>query len=86
MKQLNFNNQKTMFTENDIDQIITIIGHRCRIKTCNRLRSILTYSPSLVPSYGILERLIKEGEKWSYVAGQSYTDELKSVRDCILKG
>ncbi len=86
MKQLNFNNQKTTLTENDIDQIITIIGHRCRIKTCNRLRSILTYSPSLVPSYGILDRLIKEGEKWSYVAGQSYTDELKTVRDCILKG
>lgn len=86
MKQLNFNNQKTTLTEKDIDQLVALIGHRCRIKTCNRLRSILTYSPSLVPSYGIFDRLIKEGESWSYVAGQSYTDEIKTVRECILNG
>lgn len=84
--QLNFNNQKTNLTENDIDQLVSLIGHRCRVKTCMRLRSILTYSPSLVPSYGILNRLIKENDVWSYVAGQSYTDELKTVRECILKG
>lgn len=55
MRQLNFNNQKTNLNENDIDQLVSIIGHRCRVKTVNRLRSILTYSPSLVPTYGILK-------------------------------
>lgn len=86
MKQLNFNNQKTQLTENDIDQLISIIGYRCRIKTVQRMRSILTYSPSLIPEYGILNRLIKENDQWSYCAGQSYTDELRTVRECILKG
>ncbi len=86
MRQLNFNNQKTSLTETDIDQLIMIIGYRCRVKTCNRLRSILTYSPSLVPSYGIFDRLIKDNDQWQYVAGQSYTDEIKTVRQCILKG
>ena len=86
MRQLNFNNQKSNLTENDIDQIISVIGYRCRIKTCNRLRSIITYSPSLIPSYGIFERLIKENDRWEYVAGQSYPDELRTLRECILKG
>lgn len=84
MKQLNFNNQKSNLTEEDIDQIIAIVGHRCRIKTIQRLRSILTYHPSSIQSFGILERLIKENGKWQYVAGQSYPDEIRTVRECIL--
>lgn len=81
-----FNDLKNQLSEQDIDQIIEIVGHRCRIKTCNRLRSILTYSPSLVPTYGILERLTKENGGWSYCAGQSYPDEIKTLREIILKG
>lgn len=81
-----FNDLKNQFSEQDVDQIIEIVGHRCRVKTCNRLRSILTYSPSLVPTYGILERLTKENGKWSYCAGQSYTDEIRTLREIILKG
>lgn len=84
MKQLNFNNQKTLLTEQDIDQLIEIIGYRCRVKTVNRLRSVLTYGPSTVPTYGIFERLIKENGSWSYFAGQSYPDEIKTVREIIL--
>lgn len=83
-KQLNFNNQKNKLTEQDIDQIMAIVGARCRIKTLNRLRSILTYHPSSVGNFGILERLIKEGNTWSYCAGQSYPDEIRTVRECIL--
>jgi hypothetical protein len=84
MKQLSFNDLKTELTENDIDQIIGILGRRCREKTKNRLRSILTYSPSMVDSVGILERLIKEEGKWFYIAGQSYPEEIRIVRECIL--
>jgi hypothetical protein len=81
-----FNDLKTSFSETDIDQILEIIGHRCRVKTLKRLRSILTYSPSLIPSYGIMSRLVKDDKGWSYVAGQSYTDEIRTVREVILKG
>ena len=84
MKQENLNTLKGKLTENDIDQIIAIVGYRCRIKTINRLRSILTYSSSL-GDFGIFGRLIKEeDEKWRYIAGQSYPDEIKTVRECIL--
>lgn len=87
MKQLNFNTCKASFTQDDINQILCLITYKCRIKTLNRLRSILTYSPSLIPQYGILERLMKEDDgKWHYVAGQSYTDEIRTIRQLILNG
>lgn len=84
--QKNFNNQKANLTEQDIDAIIAIIGYRCRVKTINRLRSILTYSRSIIPEYGILSRIILDEHGWSYCAGQDYTSEIKTVRDCILRG
>lgn len=84
MKQLNLDNMRNDLTESDIDQIISIIGHRCRIKTVNRLRSIITYDINTIGSYGIYSRLIKEGDNWSYCAGQSYPDEIRTIRECIL--
>ena len=83
-RQENLNTLKDKLTENDIDDIIMILGYRCRIKTINRLRSILTYSASSLQSFGIYNRLIKENDKWSYCAGQSYVDEIKTLRNCIL--
>ena len=84
--QKNFNNQKANLTEKDIDAILKIIGYRCRVKTINRLRSILTYNKSLIPEYGILSRLILDEHGWHYCSGQDYTSEIKIIRDCILKG
>jgi len=86
MKQINFNDEKTKLTQVDIDQLVLLLTYRCRINTTNRIRSILTYSPSLIPQYGIFNRLIKENDRWEYVAGQSYTDEMRTLRECILKG
>lgn len=84
MKQQNFNNTKGNFTTEDIEQILNIIGHGCRDNTRKRLRSVITYSGSVIPNYGILERLIKEGDTWTYVAGQDYRAEMKILRDAIL--
>lgn len=84
MKGQTFNDLKTLLTEQDIDQIIAIVGHRCRIKTCKRLRSILTYSPSAIENFGIMGRLVKDGGTWHYCAGQSYPDEIRTVREIIL--
>lgn len=87
MKQVNFNNQKHKLTEQDIADIMKIIGKRCRDKTKARLRSIITYGYSTIPNVGILERLIKEDKYgWQYIAGQSYPDEIRIVRETILKG
>lgn len=86
MIQKNFNNQKKNLTDKDIEQILAIVGYRCRIKTHKRLESILKYGLHTIPCYGIFERLLKEGNTWEYVAGQSYVDEIRTLRECILKG
>lgn len=85
-KQITFNAVKTDLTDFDIDQIVKIVGTKCRIKTKNRLRSILTYSSSSLPNFGIFDRLIvdEDSKQWTYIAGQSYPDEIKTLRDCIL--
>lgn len=41
LKQENFNDLKSNLTELDIEQIVTIVGYRCRVRTVNRLTSIL---------------------------------------------
>ena len=84
--QLNFNNQKNSLSDKDIEQIVAIVGHKCSQKTKTRIQSILKYGPSLIPTYGIFSRLIKENDQWEYIAGQSYPDEIRTLRNCILKG
>lgn len=84
-KQINLNNHRDKLTEQDIDELVALIGHRCRHNTLRMLRAHLTYSVNAIPKYGILERVIKENGEWSYCAGQSYTDEIRTVREIILK-
>lgn len=83
---IKFSELKGNLTQDDVDQIVEIVGYRCRIKTIHRLRSILAYSSSLIPNHGIMDRLVKETRGWAYIAGQSYTDEIRTVRDIILNG
>ena len=84
MKQLTFNQLKSNLTTQDIDQLVVIIAKGCRAKNTNRVRNALTYVPNLIPSYGILDRLVKENNDWRYCAGQSYPDEIRTVRGIIL--
>ena len=80
----NFNDIKNKLTEDDIDQLIDLLCNRCRANTINRFRANLSMSTSFIPVYGILNRVTKEDGKWSYCAGQSYPDEIRTVRKIIL--
>jgi hypothetical protein len=81
-----FNDLKTKLTNQDIDSILKLIAYRCRTYTYTKLCARLKYSPSTVPVYGILERLTKtESGAWEYTAGQSYPDEIRTIRNIILK-
>lgn len=86
MKQDNFNNLKNNLSSEDIAQIVSILGYRCRTNTVHRLKAMLTYGTSIIPQFGILDRLMKENGKWTYYAGQSYVDEIRTVRNIIIKG
>ena len=85
MKQINFNNYKDKMTEKDKEEIFEILSSRCRQKTKELLAKRLDKHLDLIPEYGILNRLIKEEHGWSYCAGQSYPDEIRTVRKIILE-
>ena len=84
MKQLNFNNQKSVLTEEDKEEIFDILVKGTRIKTRELLAERLNKHIDLIPEYGIFNRLIKESYGWSYCAGQSYSDEIRCMREIIL--
>jgi len=89
--QINFNDylrssrEGLELTEQDIESIIAIVGYRCRVKTINRIRSILSYGIGSIKSYGIFNRLVREDSgKWDYIVGQDHTSEMKTLRECIM--
>jgi hypothetical protein len=84
MKQVTFVDKKSDLTTQDIDQLVELLGYRCRAETCNKIRRRLESTPSLVPNYGIMSRLMLESTGWTYCAGQSYPDEIRTVRNIII--
>lgn len=70
-------------TESEIDEMVMIFGKHCREKTVRRLRSVCTYLTG-VENVGIFERVHLENGHVSYCAGQSYPDEIRTVRKCLL--
>ncbi len=83
--QINFNNYRDKLTKQDKEEIFGIVSARCRQKTKELLALRLEKHLNLIPEYGILNRLIKENYGWIYVAGQSYPDEIRTVRKIILE-
>jgi len=65
--------------------LCALLGKRCRQDTRARIRRKLEYPRSL-PTYGIFNRVHIEEDCVSYCAGQSYPDEIRTVRNLILKG
>jgi len=76
-------NDELSLSETDIDDIVALLCKRCRVPTKIRIRSILTYHPSAIPTFGILSRVYKDKNGWQYCAGQSYPDEIRTVRNII---
>jgi len=73
-------------TEEEVDAIVAIVGYGCRQRTKGRLRWALKACPS-IESYGIYSRVLlgEDGQAASYCAGQSYPDEIRTVKECLLK-
>ena len=72
-------------SESQIEDLVRLVCKRCSVKTYTRVRSNLTYSLSHIPQHGILNRLTWDASKleWNYCAGQSYPDEIRTVREII---
>ncbi len=66
--------------------LVALFGHRCRKETKERLHRRLS-SPGLIQGHGIFHRVMfdVDSQEWSYCAGQSYPDEIRTVRELLLK-
>ncbi len=85
MEQINFNNYRDQLTDSDKQEIFEILSERLREKNRALLQRRLFEHMNLIPYHGILERIIKDDNGWSYCAGQSYPDEIRTVRRIILE-
>lgn len=84
-KQINFNNSREVLTEQDLEAIWKILAKGLRSKNSRLIWVRLQNDLLSIPYHGILERLIKESYGWSYCAGQSYPDEIRTIREIIYK-
>lgn len=70
------------------ESFTSLITYRCRSNTVARVRSIMTYDGNKTlksfPMW-LQERIVFKGNDASYVAGQSYPDEIRSIRERVLK-
>ena len=70
-------------SENDINQLVNIIGGRSK----DRLHAVLEYHLNSNNFWGVESRFMYDykNDKWSYCAGQDYTSEMREVRKAMLK-
>ena len=72
-------------TDEQLENLALFLGKGCREKTKKRLLSVCKYGLFSVELCGILRRVALEPDNtWSYCAGQSYPDEIRTVRGVIL--
>jgi hypothetical protein len=80
---------QSALTDHQQTEILSIIGKGCRADTKDRLSRRLRMPLALFPSYGIFSRLIIADDNDRapyYICGQSWTDEMQTLRKLILKG
>jgi len=72
-------------TEKQKDTFVELFGYRCQAHTCRTLRRFIA-APSRYPSYGIYRRVYwNENDECQYCAGQDYTEEVRYIRELIIK-
>jgi hypothetical protein len=77
------------FTSADVEELVALLGARCRATTRLKIREALVYRR--IPKADFFKRVQKnhipgEGYKWEYVTGQDYSAELQRVRKALLAG
>jgi hypothetical protein len=65
--------------------ILSMIGKGCRENTKSRLARRLELPLSCWERYGIYSRMTLNDDGANYICGQSWPDEMRTLRECILK-
>jgi hypothetical protein len=69
-----------------IQDILGMVGKRCRQSTKERLVASLRVPLKFWKRYGIYSRLTLTDSGADYICGQSWNDEMRTLRECILHG
>jgi hypothetical protein len=77
-------NTSNALNKNQIDAFLALIGKGCRQSTKEKLAYRLQIPLSLWKRYGIYSRVILTENDVDYICGQSWTDEMRTLRECIL--
>ena len=77
-------NHEITLTKEEKESLYSLLSYGCREKTKNRLYNIIVKYGMIYNHYGIYDRVTFYNGKAQYTAGQSYPDEIRVVRDCIL--
>jgi hypothetical protein len=67
-----------------VSALLSLIGKGCRQNTKEKLARRLKTPLSLWKRYGIFSRVILTDNDVDYICGQSWTDEMRTLRECIL--
>lgn len=70
--------------EKQREAFLSLIGKGCRQSTKDKLDRRLQIPLSLWKRYGIFSRVILTDNDVEYICGQSWTDEMRTLRECIL--
>ena len=71
-------------TEDQKMEIFRFISSGCRKPTKDRLSRRIDLPLSLWGNFGIYSRIVFNDGKASYICGQSWPDEMRTLRECIL--
>ena len=71
-------------TDKQKTDIFFMVTKRCRQETKDRVWRRLELTLSLWKSYGIYHRMTLDDKGAEYVCGQSWPDEMRTLRNCII--
>jgi len=74
---------KKGLTEKEQDDLVSLFGAYCQPRTKRLLAQVARWIPD-IKNRGIFNRVHIDKEGVSYCAGQSYSDEIRTVRKCLL--
>jgi hypothetical protein len=77
-------NKAVHLTEQEQASLATLLGKGCQAQTKRRLAHKLSLPLYMYRDYGIYRRVSFDNGQAEYCAGQSYTDEVRTVRELIL--
>jgi hypothetical protein len=79
-----FQNGPTQLTEVEQASLYRLISSRCRQNTKARIGRRVELPLSLWKDYGIYSRVTFVNGEVEYICGQSWTDEMRTLRECVL--